>query len=152
MIQVWDIRSARKRLGLSQERLAEELGVSRNTISRWERGEFLPNADKMAELERMLAQLEAPAVPEDTPVPVPDDEPVAALADPPSAKPRRWPQALVCAGVVCALLIGVAALIGIYSINQRLGPEVSTPPIEEAKIEGEEVDESTIIGTFTLHP
>lgn len=35
MVQVTDICSARKKLGLSQEQLAEALGVSRNTIGRW---------------------------------------------------------------------------------------------------------------------
>ena len=67
MVQVEDICLARKRLGLSQEKLAEALGVSRNTISRWERGEFNPTADRLAALERLLAQLEGGAdAPEET--------------------------------------------------------------------------------------
>ena len=159
MIQVGDICSARKKLGLSQEQLAEALGVSRNTVSRWERGEFSPSADKMAKLDRMLAWLEAPTVSADTPAPVPDAEPAAAPADPPperpvgavppTARPKRWPVALVCAGVVCALLIGIAALIGVHSINRRLEPE-NIVPAEE--IEGKEVDEAPIIVSGTTQP
>ena len=35
--------SARKNKGLSQETVAEKLGVSRQTISKWETGETLPD-------------------------------------------------------------------------------------------------------------
>jgi len=157
MVQAMDICSARKKLCLSQEQLAEALGVSRNTIGRWERGECAPNTDKLAELERMLAQLDAPAVPADIPAPVPDVEPAAAPPPEPAgevptpAKPKRWPLALMCTGIVCALLISIAALVGVYSIKQQLEPEDNAIPMEE--LEGEEVDESTIIaGSFTLHP
>ena len=34
---------ARKRRGLSQEDVAEKLGVSRQTISKWETGETIPD-------------------------------------------------------------------------------------------------------------
>lgn len=139
MVPVRDICSARKMLGLSQEKLAEALGVSRNTISRWERGECSPNVAKMAELERMLAQLEAPAAPEDTSALEETSAPQKAAAPPPvvPVKAKRWPVALICAGVICALLIGIMALVGVYSINQRLEPD-NIVPMEE--IEGEEVD------------
>ncbi len=36
------LKSFRKRKRLSQQALAERLGVHRNTISIWERGDFLP--------------------------------------------------------------------------------------------------------------
>lgn len=153
MIQVGDICSARKKLGLSQEQLAEALGVSRNTIGRWERGECAPNADKMAKLDRMLAQLEAPTVSADTSAPE-DMLPKEAEAPPPvvPARPRRWPVTLICAGLVCALLIGIAALIGVYSIKRQLEPTDSAAPIEEVEIEGEEVDQTLIIESGTLQP
>lgn len=35
--------NARKRMGLSQEEIAEKLGVSRQTISKWEANESLPD-------------------------------------------------------------------------------------------------------------
>lgn len=34
---------ARKRSGLSQEGVAEKLGVSRQTVSKWETGETVPD-------------------------------------------------------------------------------------------------------------
>ncbi|MFS5480085.1 helix-turn-helix transcriptional regulator [Streptococcus agalactiae] len=46
------IRELRKKSGLSQEKLAEQLGVYRNTISNWERGYShinLANAEKLAQ-------------------------------------------------------------------------------------------------------
>lgn len=38
--------NARKKSGLSQEEVAEKLGVSRQTISKWELGETLPDIRK----------------------------------------------------------------------------------------------------------
>jgi len=35
-----EIRAVRKRLGLSQSLFAELVGVQRNTVARWERGEL----------------------------------------------------------------------------------------------------------------
>ena len=35
-----EIRSLRKRLGMTQEELAKLLGVTANTVARWERGEL----------------------------------------------------------------------------------------------------------------
>ena len=43
MVQEADVRTVRKKLCLSQEKLAEKLGVTRNTVSRWERGAVSPS-------------------------------------------------------------------------------------------------------------
>lgn len=64
-------------------------------------------------------------------------------------KPRRWMVAAVCAGVVCALLLGIAALIGVHSLKQRLELDDVVP---EEQVEWKEVDESIISGSFTLYP
>ena len=40
--------------GLSQEKLAEMLDVSRQTISRWESGETLPSTDNLIRLSQTL--------------------------------------------------------------------------------------------------
>ena len=39
--------SLRKKSGLSQEQLAEQLGVSRQAISKWESGQSVPESDKL---------------------------------------------------------------------------------------------------------
>lgn len=145
MVQIVDIYATRKKLGLSQEKLAEALGVSRNTISRWERGEFNPTVDKLAALEQLLTQLEEPVAPEEAPALKEEVAPPPVVP----TKAKRLPVALICAGVVCALLIGIMALVGVYSINQRLEPKNVIPDVE---IEREEVNQSQIIAPGILHP
>ena len=44
------IAACRKQAGLSQEKLAERMGVSRQTISRWETGEARPDLEKFEQL------------------------------------------------------------------------------------------------------
>ena len=44
----------RKREGLSQESLAENLGVSRQAVSRWEQGTALPDAAKLLPCARLF--------------------------------------------------------------------------------------------------
>lgn len=113
MIQEADVRTVRKKLGLSQEKLAEKLGVTRNTISRWELGEVSPSAENLTALNRLLTQLEDPAAPKAEPAPPP-----GALAP---VKAKRWPLVLACVGIVFALLIGIASLIGIYFHQPAVG-------------------------------
>ncbi len=42
--KIEQLKAIRKRLGWSEETCAHELGVSYSTLSRWERGESLPNS------------------------------------------------------------------------------------------------------------
>ena len=44
----------RKQKGLSQEELAEQLGVSRQAISRWELGQTLPDIPNLLQLCEMF--------------------------------------------------------------------------------------------------
>lgn len=143
MIQAEDICTLRKKLGLSQEKLAELLGVSRNTVSRWEQGSCNPSAENIAALNKLFAQLEEPVQPA---------EPAVAVVPGPAApaRPQRWPMAVLCIGVVCALLIGIISLAGIHSINQKLEPVDAAVPMEELKGEGE--DNFSMLEPGTLQP
>ena len=38
--------------GMTQEKLAERMGVSRQTVSKWETGEALPDLEKLLQLSR----------------------------------------------------------------------------------------------------
>ena len=44
------IRSLRKKIGLSQKELADLVGVSRTTVSMWEGGKFKPSEEKVRQL------------------------------------------------------------------------------------------------------
>lgn len=48
------VRSLRRRAGLSQQALADKLGVSKPTIWQWETGRSMPRAAKIADLAREL--------------------------------------------------------------------------------------------------
>lgn len=48
------IAARRKQLGLSQEELAQRLGITRQAVSRWESGTALPTVDNLVELSREL--------------------------------------------------------------------------------------------------
>lgn len=49
-----NIVEARKRMGLTQEALAVKLNVVRQTVSKWERGEAVPDADMLCRLADAL--------------------------------------------------------------------------------------------------
>lgn len=51
------ILELRNRLGLSQEKLAAKLGVSFNTVNRWENGHSKPSPMAMKLIEQQLQQL-----------------------------------------------------------------------------------------------
>ena len=53
------ISKARKRKGLTQEQLAQKLYVTRQAVSRWERGEVVPGIDM---LKLIAITLEEPIV------------------------------------------------------------------------------------------
>jgi len=50
-----ELRHIRKRLGLTQVALAEQLAVTRTSLARWERGE-VPIREPMARFVRLLAK------------------------------------------------------------------------------------------------
>ena len=49
------LQELRKEKGLTQEQLAEQLGVSRRTVSRWETGSNTPDLDILIELSDLYA-------------------------------------------------------------------------------------------------
>ena len=48
------IYELRKKNGLSQEALAESLGVSRQSVSKWETGEATPEVSKLLSLSKLF--------------------------------------------------------------------------------------------------
>ena len=49
-----NIKSLRKSNGLSQEQLANEMHVVRQTVSKWERGLSVPDSDSLIKLSEIL--------------------------------------------------------------------------------------------------
>ena len=76
------IREGRDRLGMSQEALAERLGVSRQAVSKWEMGTSVPSPENRRALSEILGtglQVERETAP---PVPL-----------------RRWKRLTLAAGL-----------------------------------------------------
>ena len=48
------IAMKRKNLGMTQVEFAEQLSVTRQTVSRWEAGTVMPDIDKIADIARIL--------------------------------------------------------------------------------------------------
>ena len=48
------LAEARKKQNLTQEQLAERLGVTRQAVSRWESGAAYPETDKIVRMARLL--------------------------------------------------------------------------------------------------
>lgn len=145
MVDTTGLRSLRNKLELTQDELAAKLGVSRNTVSRWERGSFNPSSENLAALEQLYAQLGKPA--EESPG-APDSEfPAEESPAPPKSKRRQV--FLVCAGILCALLIGAASLIWLCSMQQQSGPADSEVQMDD--LGGEKVDHLPT-EAIILHP
>jgi len=73
-----NIMQLRKAAGLSQEQLAEQIGVSRQTVSKWETGQSAPELEKLLALSQIFGvstdtllgntlQTEDPSTPPDSP-------------------------------------------------------------------------------------
>ena len=129
------IAQKRKEQGLSQEALGDRLGVSRQSIYKWESDTALPEVEKLVALSRLfgvsvgwLLGLEEPAA-EQSASPQPDGELTEAQlkmveeitnrylsAQPKPKAKKKWPWVL--AGF--AILIGVLGLINrLDEINQQ---------------------------------
>lgn len=70
-----NIYALRRKSGLSQEQLAEKIGVSRQAISKWEGGLSVPELDKLRALSEYfhvtIDELTGSRVPEDSGRPAP---------------------------------------------------------------------------------
>lgn len=128
--------------GMSQSELAQELGVTRQTVSRWEQGLMTPSTDRLIDAARVfhmsLDELVngAPPAPEGVEAPPPAD------GEAPGKRGRK-----IAAGVVlaaCLVLVTAAAVITIWSAVFK-GPEepgdkiVRTDDIVPERVEPSEV-------------
>ena len=125
-----NIKTIRKNRGFTQEELAARLHVTRQTISKWEKGYSVPDA---ALLSRMAEELEVPvtellgtpAAPSADPDPI--VEQLSRLNEQLAIKNRRAARVWKIAGVVLAAMILLPLLFTILGVA-RYGVR----PMEEA--------------------
>ena len=109
----------RKQQDLSQQDLADRLGVSRQAISRWETGAVQPLADSVKSLAQVFQVSTDYLLNDDldTPTPPPTAQPAPPQEKPKSArKHRKWLLALA-ALAAAAVLVLVTAMGTAYYLQ-----------------------------------
>ena len=74
------IQQLRKAAGLSQEQLAAQLGVSRQSVSKWELNEAVPELSKIVALSELFA-VSTDELLRDAPPPAPDSAPQTGVLE-----------------------------------------------------------------------
>ncbi len=100
------LKELRTKKGLSQEKLAERLGVSRQSVSKWEQGYAVPSSDNVLELSKIYG-ISADAI---LNCEMPSDNSAAANADlmqPAKKRKHSWLFAVYpCIAVFVTLALG----------------------------------------------
>ena len=102
----------RKQNGLSQQGLADRLGVSRQAISRWETGAVQPLADSVKSLAQVFQVSTDYLLNDDLddPTPPPTAQPAPSQEKPKSArKHRKWLLALAALAAAAVLVLVTAS-------------------------------------------
>lgn len=113
------IIQARKAKALTQEDLAEAVGVSRQAVSKWETGEANPDLDKLVSICKVL-DLSMDYLCLDK-----HPEITVELPQPQKPKTARYLIAGICVGLVAAILVGLLAM-GLQ--EKPNDPTVPEPP------------------------
>lgn len=144
----------RARQGLTQGELASKINVSRQTVSKWERGEAVPSTENLIGLSRLYG------VPLDefaNGEPQPEGGPPVAVAEEPEALPpadgkapgkRGRNIALGAVLAACLALMTVASVITIWSAIFKGPEEQRNKIIRTEDIEPEYIDPVEIIYDF----
>ena len=133
------IYELRKKEGLSQEALAEKLGVSRQSVSKWETGEATPEVSKLLSLSKLFGvttdYLLDDEAEEEKEVEMPSSSfEVTSVNEAPTKKKGRSIRALVMILLICIVLCMLLPLIMAilsYSIF-TMNPDVETIYAETA--------------------
>lgn len=141
----------RKQNGLSQQDLADRLGVSRQAISRWETGAVQPLADSVKSLAQVFQvstdyllndDLDTPTPPHSPqPAPTPQEEPT------PTRKHRKWLLALA-ALAAAAVLVLVTAVATAYYLQWKERQPVSIYDMKRETAEESIRDRSVVMYSF----
>lgn len=119
-----NLRSTRKALNMTQQELANQLHVTRQTLSRWENNQSYPNLDTLIELSNLLA------IPLDSLLKGGDNPMVTKISNDVRSKKRYQRYLIIIASVFVLALIWLTTLsIGrAYQIQQidRFNPFLTT--------------------------
>ena len=86
------ITTLRKKNGWSQEELADKMGISRQSVSKWEMGSAAPDIDKILKLSQLFGVSTDYLLKEETEVPVPGTEADMTDVTETVKKPDRMPR------------------------------------------------------------
>ena len=110
----------RKRAGLSQEALAEKLGVSRQAVIKWETGEAVPELSKLVLLAAAFGVTTDWLLSESEPEPEPVEPPASSAAGTAENAPgANWVESVP--GVIGRLIRRYGWLYGVYTALAGLG-------------------------------
>lgn len=140
----------RKQHGLSQQDLADRLGVSRQAISRWETGAVQPLADSVKSLAQVFQVSTDYLLNDDldTPTPPPTAQPAPPQEEPtPTRKHRKWLLALA-ALAAAALLVLVTAAGTAYYLQWKERQPVSIYDMNRETAEESIRDRSVVMYSF----
>ena len=140
----------RKQNGLSQQDLADRLGVSRQAISRWETGAVQPLADSVKSLAQVFQVSTDYLLNDDldTPTPPPTAQPAPPQEKPKSArKHRKWLLALA-ALAAAAVLILVTAVATAHYLQWKERQPVSIYDMNRETAEESIRDRSVVMYSF----
>ena len=135
----------RKERGLTQEELADHLSVSRQTVSKWENGDCMPDVDKFIRLSDLLEisldELAGREV---------EVEPII-LPAPELPKSGKKLCCLLAAAAAC-LLIGVACFcLGRYAFPKAAPPEASQSAVLPVELKTQSFSMSGRDARFTAN-
>lgn len=126
------IRALRMQQGLSQEQLAEVCGVSRQAISKWERGDSLPDTERLMQLCRYF-HVSADFLLFDTPLEQASNSPqVETSAKDASSRPFVLTHAYVWIAAVVTALGGLGLLV-MWVLSTMIP---SSLPVESPELDG----------------
>ena len=137
------LSALRRAKGISQEALAEQLGISRQAVSKWETGTAKPELDNILALCRILevSPNELLGVPTSEPAetPVSPDSPSGATATPSTSGKQKSPVRTILLYFGCIILLILLGLGYRNTVDQGYTPKIEsctilrTRPLENAR-------------------
>lgn len=112
------LQTLREEHGMSQLELAEQLGVSRQTVSRWETGQIKPSADNLLRLSQLWG-VPVDALLKDDWTPPEEKAPEIQVVEVPVEVPVSRPICRPLAALLAALILAAGILIGFLFLREH---------------------------------